>query len=224
MAIPVTCPGCRTRFQVSDQHAGKSGPCPKCKTTIRVPTKEEEVKIQVPEQFVSGGRTVSGGVVFKPIARKEVKFSPMVALGIVGAFLAVLLVTWVARGLIQTSALVRALGLLAVSPALVIGAYTFLRDDELEPHRGRSLYVRAGICAVAYAILWGVYGYASAWATTDGTRELWTWVFIAPPFLIAGSLVALACLDLEFGDGFFHYSFYLLVTMLLRWTAGMGWL
>ena len=79
MAIPVTCPGCRTRFQVSDQHAGKSGPCPKCKTTIRVPTKEEEVKIEVPEQFVSGGRTVSGGVVFKPNARKEVKFNPMVA-------------------------------------------------------------------------------------------------------------------------------------------------
>jgi len=59
---------------------------------------------------------------------------------------------------------------------------------------------------------------------TGGTRELWTWVFIGPPFLIAGALVALACLDLEFGDGFFHYCFYLLVTMLLRWTAGMGWL
>jgi hypothetical protein len=35
--------------------------------------------------------------------------------------------------------------------------------------------------------------------------------------------VPLACLDLEYGNGFFHYAFYLLVTVLLRWLAGMGW-
>ena len=35
MAIDVTCPSCHTRFQVSDKFAGKSGPCPKCKNTIR---------------------------------------------------------------------------------------------------------------------------------------------------------------------------------------------
>ncbi|MEC8508925.1 MAG: MJ0042-type zinc finger domain-containing protein, partial [Planctomycetota bacterium] len=35
MSIRVTCPGCHARFNVSDQFAGKSGPCPKCKKTIQ---------------------------------------------------------------------------------------------------------------------------------------------------------------------------------------------
>jgi hypothetical protein len=55
------------------------------------------------------------------------------------------------------------------------------------------------------------------------TGELWIWLFVLPPFLGVGALIALGCLDLDFGSGFFHYSFYLLVTVLLRWVAGMGW-
>ena len=54
--------------------------------------------------------------------------------------------------------------------------------------------------------------------------ELWNWVIVGPPFLIAGGLVALVSFNLEFGDGMFHYSFYLLATVLLRKVAGMGWL
>ena len=37
MSIPVVCPGCRTRFKVSDRFAGQSGACPKCKAKIEVP-------------------------------------------------------------------------------------------------------------------------------------------------------------------------------------------
>jgi hypothetical protein len=33
----------------------------------------------------------------------------------------------------------------------------------------------------------------------------------------------MASLDLDFGDGLFHYGFYLVVTVLLRWLAGMKW-
>jgi hypothetical protein len=39
----------------------------------------------------------------------------------------------------------------------------------------------------------------------------------------AGGMFALATLDLEIGDCLFHYSFYLLVTVVLRWVAGMKW-
>ena len=41
---------------------------------------------------------------------------------------------------------------------------------------------------------------------------------------ILGALAALAALDLDFGSGFFHYGFYLLVTILLRRVGGMGWI
>ena len=38
MAIQVLCSGCGSRFAVSDRFAGKTGPCPKCKKPITIPT------------------------------------------------------------------------------------------------------------------------------------------------------------------------------------------
>jgi hypothetical protein len=221
MSILVVCPGCRKSFKVGDQHAGKSGPCPKCKTIIKVPKKSEEVIIHAPTAFVSGGRSISGELITKPIARTDTKLNPVVAVAIGSGVATVLLVTWAAGGLIQRSLAVRLVGLLLVSPPLVVAAYSFLRNDELEPYRGVSLYLRTGICCLAYVALWGVFGYVAAHGVLGD--QLWTWLFVAPPFLITGSLIALACFDLEFGNGFFHYAFYVLVTMLLRWAAGMGW-
>ena len=42
------------------------------------------------------------------------------------------------------------------------------------------------------------------------------------PFLLAGAITAFACLDLELGNGFFHYCMYLAATILLRYVIGMG--
>jgi len=55
------------------------------------------------------------------------------------------------------------------------------------------------------------------------TGELWNWLFVVPPLVALGGATALASLDLDFGDAVFHYGFYLLVTVILRWAAGMGW-
>ena len=107
-----------------------------------------------------------------------------------------------------------------ISPPMAIAGYTFLRDDEYEPHRGRSLYIRAALCGLGYTILWAVFGYV---ADTALTGEIWSWIVIAPPFIITGGLCALACFDLDFGSGCFHYCFYLVLTMALRWAAGMPW-
>ncbi|OHB80409.1 MAG: hypothetical protein A2V98_19715 [Planctomycetes bacterium RBG_16_64_12] len=221
MAIRVTCPGCHKRFRVSDQFAGKSGPCPQCKAIIRVPTKDEEVKIHGPEGLGAGVRGVTTA---KPIARIETKLSPVAAASISAATLVVLIVTAVLghAGFFQDDGLLKsAIGLLLVSPPLVIAGYSFLRDDEdLSPYRGLALYVRAGICSAAYMALWGIYAYVAGQYLTG---ELWTWVYVAPPFFVVGGLAALASLDLDFGSGFFHYCFYLAVTVLLRFLAGMGW-
>ncbi len=220
MPIQVICPGCHKRFKVGDQHAGKSGACPKCKTAIKVPTKAEEVQVHAPTEFAGGGQTTTGELITKPIARKEHRIEPIWAVAVAGAVLTALLVTWASGGLIRGNLAVRALGLLLVSPPLVVAAYAFLRDEDLAPHQGKSLYIRTAICSVAYVILWGTYGYA---ANSLLTGELWQWVFVIPPFLGTGALVAMGCLDLDFGSGFFHYCFYLIFTVLLRWVAGMGW-
>jgi hypothetical protein len=79
-----------------------------------------------------------------------------------------------------------------------------------------SWLVRAVICGVVYALLWGVKGFLPP----DMTTDMWQWVFLAPPFLVAGALAALATLDLDWGTGVAHYSLYVMFTALLRWLAG----
>ena len=216
MSILVVCPGCHKSFKVSDKFAGKSGGCPKCKTVIRVPQKKDEVKVH-------GPAVTRGDLSVKPIARLQPKLEPVAIAVIAAVVLCVLLLTWAAGGLIRGSLPVRVIGLLLVSPPLVVAAYSFLHDDELEPYQGKALYVRSAICAVGYAVLWGVFGYVGE-MILGPQPELWQWFFVIPPFLVAGALVPLVCLDLDFGSGFFHYFFYLLVTILFREIAGMGWL
>jgi hypothetical protein len=224
MAILVVCSGCKARFQVSDQFAGKSGPCPKCKAVIKIPGKTEEVKIHGGEDFSRGGRDAAGKLVLKPIARQETRFNTKTAPLIGGFAVLSVAVAWFGGGFLRQETLVaylaRALGLAIVSPALIIGAYTFLRDDELEAYSGQAMRLRVAICTLAYIVLWGAFGYATERLITG---EIWNWLYVGPPFFVVGALVALACFDLDFGNGFFHYSFYVLLTIGLRWIAGMPW-
>lgn len=215
MPIPVLCPQCRAKFRVSDKFAGKQGPCPKCKATITVPI-PEEVKIHVPEEFESGGKDAKGRLITKPIARQETKIGTVGAVAMAGGVLTVLLVAWIAGEMFRASAALTGLGLLIVSPPLVLAGYAVLRDEEREPYRGRSLWIRAGICSLVYAGLWGAFAFVPPGVFENG----WNWLFLAPPFLLAGSVAAFACLDLDLTNSFFHYAFYALATMLLRTAAG----
>ncbi len=221
MAISVVCPGCKKRFQVSDQFAGQTGPCPQCKVPIKIPEKGPEVTIHAPEAFSTGGRSQSGELLTKPIARQKVQFSPLAVALVAASAVVGVLVAYFGRSLFQEMLLARIAGLVLISPPLVLAAYWFLRDDELEPYSGRSLHIRSAVCALAYMLLWAAYTYvANAGLLTE---ELWTWFFIAPPLLFVGTMAAHVSLDLDLGNAFFHYAFYLIVTVLLRWTAGMRW-
>ena len=59
MPINVICPGCHTRFKVGDQHAGKTGACPKCKGPIQIPAAADEVVIHEPESE-AGAKNAQG--------------------------------------------------------------------------------------------------------------------------------------------------------------------
>lgn len=224
MSILVVCPGCRKRFSVGDQFAGRSGPCPQCKTIINIPKKEEQVVIHAPEQFSSGGRSATGKLVTKPITRKDVK----VRLGSIGAVaagaLGILLLTWIGGklGLFADNYIMPTLGLLLISPLIAVAGYLFLTSNEdLFSYHGKVLWIRAGICSLVYVILWGAFSYAAPKVITP---EIWTWVMLAPFFLVAGSLASLASLDFDFGTGLIHYCFYVFVTVVLRAAAGLGWI
>ena len=67
----------------------------------------------------------------------------------------VLIVALLLRGLDTIPPWVLGLGAFAVAPPLVWAGYSFLRDDELEPHRGKSLVLRVLICSARLRALVG---------------------------------------------------------------------
>ncbi len=223
MAILVVCPGCKKSFNVDDKFAGKTGPCPKCKAKITVPAIQAEVKIHAPDEFSGGGKGVTGKLLLKPIEREQTRVKPLMAAAVGGAIVAA--IAWaVALRFVALDALrlrysLIGAGLLLISPPLAMAAYTFLRDDELEPHRGRQLWLRAAACALVYIILWGVFAYVKL---SLGSIDLPYWLVVAPPFFIVGGMAGKFSFDLETTNGFFHYAFYVATTMILGAIAGLG--
>jgi len=223
MAIDVTCTSCKTRFQVSDKFAGKQGPCPKCKATIKVPDKSEQVVIHAPEETAAKGKGPKGTAQpdFKPIAWKETRLStPMIA-AIVGAVFMVLLTALIVRiasGPGKTEPFVLALGAVLLAPPLAFAGYTFLRDGELEPYRGKELLLRLIAPSVVYPALWGLYWF-TFWYL--GFPPDWYSLFVVVPVAVAiGAVTMQASLDLELGSGALHYTMYLFATVLLRIILG----
>jgi hypothetical protein len=223
MPIVVVCPGCHKRYSVSDKFAGKSGPCPNCKTIIPIP-KKEEVIIHAPEEFAGAGRGKSGRPIAKPIARRILEISPTVAVAIGGGTLAVLVATVVlgSTGVFREYFWLSGLGLLIVTFPLVVGAYQVLHDPEdLEPYQGRVLLIRAAICTALYVAIWAGF---CLFGVRYLSGEIWNWLMVGTPFVVLGALAALACFDFDFGTALLHFGFFLLVTIFLRWLAGLGWL
>lgn len=224
MAIFVVCPGCRTRFTVSDKFAGRSGPCPKCKTVIQIPKLNEQVVIEEPEQFASGGRGISGQLTTKPLARVERMLKPVhtaIALGILILVFGVTLV-FGRLEVFNQRAWLQALGLAAVTiPLAAIGYESLRHQDDLQPLRGRDLAIRSAICGIGYVTVWAGFNWLVANFVTE---ELWTWAIVLPPVFAAGGFIAYAAMELDYSIGILHFTFFAIMAMLLRWAAGLGWI
>ncbi len=220
MPINVVCPGCKKRFKVSDKYAGQKGPCPQCKTVIEIPEAGDEVVVHAPE--AAGPTDSKGRQVLKPILRAETRFSVKIAAAIGGAVVVVAGLAALVGSMYEPDQVpmpFRAMAVIVLAPPLVLGGYSVLRNDELEPFRGRELAIRVGICAAVYAFLWGVY-----WAVPKllgiGVTQ-YTLIYLVPPLVLVGAFAVYASLDIDYFLGLFHYGFYLLVTGLIGRLAGV---
>ena len=229
MPIPVTCPNCHTRFKVGDQHAGKTGPCPKCKNPIKIPDAEDEVVIHAPETE-AGAKDASGKNVLKPIKRKETKFSVNVTVATVGLVLLGIAIAWMMgrNDLGENQLWVLAGGAIILGPLLAYAGYTFLRDDELGVFDTTSAIVRSLACGLVYAVLWGVYMFLGSQVFGDEAfeqgLEMIQIVGLGAVSMGLGTFAAFVSFDFEPITGFFHYMLYLLVTILLRAVMGLSFI
>jgi cation transport ATPase len=227
MPIQVTCPNpkCLTRFKVADKFAGQKGPCPKCKTVITIPKKEEEVVIHAPEHSEAGAVGTGGRHVLKTYKRKDTRFQPLVFTAVIGFVLVALLVALVLRSTGDVEMWMLVAGAVILGPSLAWAGYPFLRDAELEGYQGTPLIIRSLACGLVYALLWGVYVFVGnqLWGA-DAMRsglEIYQLVIMAAAVLGIGTFAAYVSLDLEPGSAFFHAAMYFAVTVILRLVAGL---
>ncbi len=229
MSIPVTCPSCLTRFNVGDQHAGKTGPCPKCKKPIQIPEASDEIVIHAPE-LEAGAKNAAGKNVLKPIRRKQAKFSMNITVVAVGLVLLSVGIAWMAgqSDLGEKLFWFLAAGALLVGPMVAYGGYTFLRDDELGIYQGSAVVIRSLSCGVVFALLWGVYVYLGTQVfSTDAYNEgleMAQICMIGIPILGMGAFASFVCFDLEMLNGFFHFMLYVLITIGLRFVMGLSFI
>lgn len=221
MPIPVICPGCKSRFAVSDQFAGRTGPCPKCKQPIKIPeVAVKAVTIHEPEAPVaaSGG---SGRAPTAPIKRTDKPIPATRFMAVAAAALVTMAAAWLAGRMAGSGGppapMLLAAAFLVALPCVMLG-YAAVRDRELEPYRGTALLMRSLVCAAVYAGLWGVKGLLPP----EATAEMWQWIYLGPMFVVSGSIAALATLDLDWGSAVAHYSLYAMFAALLRWLAGLA--
>ena len=225
MAIDVTCPGCKTRFQVSEKFAGKKGPCPKCKTIIQIPSAKDEIVIHAPAP--SGPVDSKGKAVLEPIFREEVRLSTPTIVGIVASIVVVLGFAFALRLAAakpgQIDQLVTIIGSIVLAPPLAFAGYTFLRDQEAAPHRGLELVQRLIAPSIVYPLLWGLYWAVFAYfGYTNKPPELMALLPVAIGMIVAGAVTAQASLEIEFGQAAMHYALYLAATIVLRTVMGMN--
>ena len=221
MPISVTCPGCLSRFTVSDKYAGQKGPCPKCKKDLIVPDKSQEVVIHAPE---IGPKDSKGVSVLKPLKRAEFKLSTREI--IVASVLTVLslgLAVFARVRFPEPPVLLCVLGVLSLAFPLAWVGYSFFHDDELEEYSGKERSTRVGICALIFAVTWGVYWFLAYYfgnKTLADVEPIPFAIFLAVMFVF-GTLGSLVAMDLDFGQAVLHFSMYFGVTLLLAMIAGV---
>ena len=225
MAIDVTCPGCFKRFQVSDRYAGMKGPCPSCNVINSIP--KDKLRIAEPDEFESGGKTIKGRAILKPIDRKVAVIGGqewgIMALCVVGVFGLAMLVGRFSENIgVWPVRAIAFLGTVGVAFGTVIFGYILLRSgDELEYYEGPDLYQRAGFCAGAYTLLWVLFEMIVSYLGAQGSVVLWIYL---TPFIVVGIIAAAALFDLDFSMATAHYFIFFFAIVLLRWAIAYGWL
>ncbi|MBE6427914.1 MAG: hypothetical protein E7028_04900 [Planctomycetaceae bacterium] len=225
MAIIVTCPGCHKSFSVRDEFGGRKGPCPKCKTVITIPMPDKTVTVHGGDAFADGGKNAAGKLVLKPIKRRENIFKPKTAALIAFSALLLFLLTWLLGGVFRSSGIIAFAGLILVTPPLVYAPWFFLRDTEaIEDLNRQELFLRTGICSAVYLAFWFSFVFFAP-SLVDAFGSMFsylTWPIAGIPLLIVGGLLASFIFDLEYFDGIIHSMFYVMLTGLLFWTAGLS--
>ena len=175
----------------------------------------------MPEEFVSGGKTVKGRTILAPLARLNTEFKLRDILLASGGLIAVFLLAAVLGRLGLGSNFLGLVGLIFVAFPLTFFGQRLLKDaDDLHALEMPDIVRKCVICGGAYAILWVCFELLAWYMQANG-------VFIAVylvPFFLFSLFVAHIVFDFDFSLGLFHYLVFFIPVVLLRGLLGLHWI
>ena len=222
MSIRVTCNKCHTRFNVSEKFAGKEGPCPKCKTKIRVPMPTEAVQIEAPKS--KGPTDTEGRAIVNPLLRKDTVLSAVQIAMLVAGSIAFLALSFGMRFVVSDWAtalgwIVLGCGALVIALPLLFVAYHIIRDNELQPFKGFELWKRVGICSVVFAATWLALP-AAAYAF-NGQYMSGSWILASVIMFAAGAVASMGSFEFDWLFGVVLFGLYFAVAVVARLLGGL---
>ncbi|MFK8113588.1 MAG: hypothetical protein AB8B91_15410 [Rubripirellula sp.] len=218
---------------MSDQFAGKTGPCPNCKEQIKVPDKDEEVVIHAPDDGAPKDR--SGQSVLKPLERTETDVTRRGLLMTFGAIMAAVAVAIGLRmsgffevgedGPNMTQILMQIVGALVLAPPLIWAGYTFVRDSELAPYVGSELRNRVLILSVILPALWLLYAFIPSYVFDLEHAYDMSFMWFGITFCVMlgiGAVASSELFELEFLSGLAHSGLYLIAILIFALISGIS--
>ena len=217
MSIRVTCNKCHTRFNVSEKFAGKEGPCPKCKTKIRVPMPTDEIRIEAPK--TKGPTDTEGRAIVNPILRKDTVLSSVQIALLIAGIVAFLAVAFGMRfaGLEENASIwwvLLGLGAFLLAVPLSFVTYHIIRDNDLQPFSGFDLWRRIAICSLVFAVTWVALP-AAAYAF-GGQYFIGSWALASVAMFAAGAVASMGSFEFDWLLGVVHYGLYFAVAIVGR--------
>lgn len=223
MAIQVTCGKCFTRFTVSEKFAGQTGPCPKCKSVITIPSAATQVVIHERE---SAAKDTTGRPLSRPVFREEAPISAIHWTIAVCTALIMLVVAIVGRNLYSVETFpwwALGFGALICSWPVSLVGYIVLRNPEAGGFGGQELWLRVAVVAIGFAALWGFAPLAAfAFADSVGKPSFLSQSVAMVVLMLAGAGISMLALDLDYLYGIVHSVSYAVLCILMRMLAGLS--
>ena len=221
MAIDVICTGCHKRFQVSDEFAGRKGPCPGCKTVIEIPKLEDIVVVHERETTKTGAPTKLNSIRRHgtTVSKLEIIISlAAVTLGLTTAFIGRFTISGASS---SPGILIWGIAgsMLGIGTSLL--GYIVLRNSELEIVNDRKTILKASGIGILYAVLWRLQI-----IITDSALTMEDGIILPGVIVLALALTAIASflpmvlLEFEFAQGLVHTS--LFIAALVAYSLILG--
>lgn len=210
MPIDVICPGCHKRFSVSDEFAGKKGPCPACQTVIEIPKLEDVVVIHERETTASGAPAKLDSI------RRKSTTAGKFELGLgIGALIAALVLTVLGRMQLtevdpNPAFLIKlfAGGLLGISSS-VLGHIVLRGQDHGSVYSRKTIFI-SSVVGLAYTVIWRLQVLISDGVLVqDGSIILPAVVILAIAFTVITTFLPMFVFEFEYQEGLTHVALFI---------------